>query len=80
MIEIWEPRYRDRKVLIANHKLTPGRDTEVKIVKGFYKGVYAVKWKDIANSNIEHMQVRRGGTMQVRAVPVEKLIRKGKDE
>lgn len=37
-ISVWEPRYHDRKVLIATHKV--GERNKVIIEKGAYAGTY----------------------------------------
>lgn len=40
VINIWEPRYHDRKVLIATHKVA--ERNKIIIEKGSYKGEYFV--------------------------------------
>lgn len=74
-IKIWEPRYRDRKVLLAEYRLPRGTGINVRIERGAFKGLYWVKNEDIKSSQVETMKTRTGKTLFVKAVPVEKLIR-----
>lgn len=76
MIEIWEPRYRDKKVLVACYKIPSGKGVEVKICKGAYKGVYEVSHETVISAPIERMNTRRGGSIEIRAIPLAKLTRK----
>ena len=73
MIEIWEPRYRDRKVLVASNKVRANQDVEIEITKGFYKGKYVVDYKEVENSAREKMATKRGGEIEVICIPLDKL-------
>ena len=75
IVKIIEPRYRDMTVLLARFKLPPGQDVNVQILKGARKGLYLAKSVDICNSPVESMKTRRGSTISIRAVPLEKLVR-----
>lgn len=71
MIEIWEPRYRDKKVLVASSKAKG--NIEIAITKGFYKGEYRVNAEDVLNSPKEMMATKSGGEIEVVCIPLEKL-------
>ena len=75
MIEIWEPRYRDKTVLLAQYRLHDNEDVDVKIVKGFYAGNYKVSAEDIRNAERETMKTKKGGEITVVIVPLEKLVK-----
>lgn len=75
MIEIKEPRYRDRTCLLAKYRIPCGQDVMVKILKGAYTGVYKVTNETICNSAEESMKTKAGGTIQMRAVPLDKMER-----
>ena len=72
-IKIFEPRYRDRKVLLARYKLPCGQDVEVEIMKGAYKGVYKVANEVIINSALEYMTTKQGKQIMMRAVDLDVL-------
>ena len=75
MIKIKSPRYRDRVVLLAKYRLPCGRDVEVEILYGAYKGIYKVKNEDIIKSPIEGMETRQGKIIAMRAVPLDIMER-----
>lgn len=75
MINIIEPRYHDRCVLIARYKIPAGSDIQVNILQGAYKGVYNIKNEDICKSPVEGMMTKTGKLMSVRAVPIDKMER-----
>lgn len=75
MIEIIEPRYHDRCVLIARYKIPCGKDIQIKILRGAYKGVYSIKNDVIIKSPVEGMMTKSGKMMSVRAVPIDKMER-----
>ena len=75
MIKIKEPRYRDRKVLIARYKIPCGTDFRIEIEKGAYKGIYKVSNELVCKSPIESMKTRAGAQMQMRAVSLDELER-----
>ena len=75
MIEIREPRYKDRRVLLARYKLPCGRDVDVRILKGRYAGVYHVTNNTICDSPIETMMTRYGKPIAMRAVLIDNMER-----
>lgn len=75
MIEIWEPRWKDRRVLIARYRIPAGQDFEIKIVKSAAKGIYRVTNDLICKSPIEVMKTKTGKEIQMRAVPLDELER-----
>lgn len=82
MIEIWEPRWHDRKVLIAEYKIPRGEeDFEIKITKSCLKGTYKVpKWL-VRESMVEPMKTKKGETVDMVAVSLDKLEEyNGKEE
>ena len=74
-IKVWEPRYHDGICLVAKYKIPFGNDIEVEIEKGAYKGLYKVLEKDICESKIENMKTKRGKLIEMRAIPLSKLVR-----
>ena len=79
MIEIWEPRYRDKTVLLAEHRLRTGEDADVKITKGYYAGNYKVDSETLANAERETMKTKKGGEITVVIVPLDKLVKEEND-
>lgn len=75
MIVIKSPRYRDRVVLLARYKLPAGRDVDVKVLYGAYKGMYRVTNEVICQSPIEGMETKQGKIMAMRAVPIDAMER-----
>lgn len=75
MITIKSPRYRDRTVLLARYRLPCGKDVEVKITEGAYKGVYKVSNDVICNSPIEGMETKQGKIIAMRAIPLDAMER-----
>jgi hypothetical protein len=69
MIEIWEPRWKDRTALIAKYKVTQGVNeivfTKAKCLKG---KVFTIEGSEIAKYPIES-----NGTIPCYAVPMERL-------
>lgn len=74
-IKIWQPRYRDNTCLVARFRIPCGGDIEVEILKGARKGLYKVMNRDICDSPIEKMRTKQGKLIDVRAIPLTKLIR-----
>lgn len=72
MIEIWSPRYHDRKVLIAKYKVVSGRNdirfTKAKSLKD--------KMFSIEGSEIIKYPLETNGTIQCYAVDLDKLLEK----
>lgn len=77
IIHILEPRYRDRRVLVARWRIPAGGDIVLAIQKGTYKGLYKASNKVICNSPIEPFTTKAGATFQVRAISVDDLERMG---
>ena len=75
MITIKSPRYRDRTVLLARYRLPCGKDVEVKITEGAYKGLYKVRNEAIINSPIEGMETKQGKIIAMRAIPLDAMER-----
>lgn len=76
MIEIWEPRYRDRSVLLAKYKVKQLRSSngvEVKIEKGAYKGNWVVPNDVLDESKEEKMKTKNGTEIEMIAVPLERM-------
>ena len=73
MIEIWEPRYRDRTVLVASHKMPSRADIELNITRGAYKGRYFVDGDYARSCTKEKMKTKNGGEIEVVVIPLDKL-------
>lgn len=73
MIKIWQPRWRDRVVLIARYRIPAGQDFNIEITQGTAKGVYRIKNDLICKSPIESMKTRTGKTIQMRVVPLDEI-------
>ena len=70
MIEIYAPRWRDRVVLIAKYKVTPGAN-KVRFTKaGSYNGIYNVDSSVIYKSPLD-----TNGRIDCYAVPFSELER-----
>jgi hypothetical protein len=73
-IEIFQPRWHDRKVLIACHKV--GVDNEIVFTKApTLPGVYTIK-----GSEVEQCPKESNGVINCYAVPLDKLRRKDGEE
>lgn len=75
MIKIWQPRWRDRRVLIARYKIPAGCDFNIEITQSTAKGVYRVSNELVCKSPIESMKTKSGKAIQVRAIPLDELER-----
>lgn len=75
MIEVWQPRWKDRRVLIARYKIPAGQDFKIKITQSAAKGIYKVTNDLVCKSPIEQMKTRAGKFIQMRAVPLDQLER-----
>ena len=67
-MEIWYPRYHDRKVLIAKYKVE--RDNEIVFTKA--KHLQGMKFR-ISGREIEKYPIETNGTVDCYAVPFDKL-------
>jgi len=66
-IEIWQPRWHDRKVLIAKHKV--GQHNKVVFTKApTLEGEYYISGTEVKKYKLEH-----NGTISCYAVPLDKL-------
>ena len=74
MITIKSPRYHDRKVLLARYRLPCGKDVDIEILYGAYKGKYKVPNSVICKSSLETMKTRNGNSISMRAVNLDELI------
>lgn len=74
-IEIWEPRYRDRTVLIAPRHLPKSGEAHVKITKGSFKGKYTIKEEDYKSAKADIIRAKNGATFSVVVVPLDKLTK-----
>lgn len=67
MIDIIQPRWHDRKVLIAQRKVGPKRNI-IKITEGAAKGRY-----EMSGIAIKSYPLESNGVIPCYAVPLEKL-------
>ena len=72
-IEIWEPRYRDRTVLIAPRHLPKSGPAYVKVTKGSFKGNYEIAEEDWKAGRSDVIRAKNGSTFNVVAVSLDKL-------
>lgn len=70
MIEIWNPRWHDRKVLIAKHKVTAGVNEIVFTKAKSLPGRFQVLGSEIVKHPLES-----NGTIDCYAVPLDSLLR-----
>ena len=70
MIEIWEPRYKDKVALIAKYKVCSGWN-EIVFTKA--KHLKGMKFK-IQGSDIVKHPLGNNGSISCYAVPMDKLI------
>ncbi|MBR2766819.1 hypothetical protein IKF63_01180 [Candidatus Saccharibacteria bacterium] len=77
MLEIFEPRYRDRVVLAARYKITPGYPVKLRIKKGAYKGDWVAPSSVVAKSPVEKMKTKAGALIEMKAIPLDSLERAG---
>lgn len=74
---IWEPRWRDRTVLLAERKI--GRQNNIHITyinkNGFreFPNPFFILGEVARQYPLEDMQTKKGGTLKVRAIPLSKL-------
>ena len=71
MIEVWQPRYRDRVALLTSSRLPCGQDVDLRIKSGAYKGEYRVPNSVITKSPVEPLSTRGGRTIQMRVVSLD---------
>lgn len=80
VISVWEPRYRDKMVLVKSDRIEPGKDLEIEITKGFYKGKYTVDSSVPPLCKHEKMETKRGGLVDMTIIPLDKLMKQENDE
>lgn len=68
MIEIWAPRWHDRKVLIAKYKVCNGKNVII-----FTKGTLKGKKFYIMGSDLVKHTLETNGTISCYAVPLDDL-------
>ena len=68
MIEIWEPRWHDRVVLVAAYKVAVGINT-IKFTRGRLKGLIFKIHSDI----IQKCPITTNGKIRCYAIPLETL-------
>lgn len=73
-LEVWQPRWRDKVVLLADRKL--GEHNIVTITKAgkSWDGKWYVSGKTARLYPIEQLKTKSGSTLPVRAVPLDELI------
>ena len=74
-IKIKEPRYKDMVVLVARYRIPCGKDFNVEIEKGSYKGLYKVSNEVVCKSAIDSFKTKQGKTLSVRAIKIDDLVR-----
>ena len=74
MIDIWQPRWKDRKVLIATYKVKPGKNKVTFSKTKCLPGVYEVEGKDIVKYPVES-----NGTIGCYAVPLDVVVGEKKE-
>lgn len=72
-IEIWQPRWHDKKVLVAKFRIRPEQDVFIEIKESVWKGKYRIDYQDIVASDVETMKTKAGGKIEVIAVPLDKI-------
>lgn len=75
MIEIWQPRWKDRTVLVARYKIAYGQDFKIKITQSAAKGIYLVKSAVCRDAHIEKMKTKQGKDIEMKVIPMDKLER-----
>ena len=69
MIKIWNPRWHDKKVLIAKYKVHPGVN-QIKFIKGTLKDrTYYILQENIINSPVES-----NGKISCYSVDLDKVL------
>lgn len=69
MIEVWSPRWHDRRVLVAKYKVRKGKNI-IKITEGVAKGRYSMS--EIA---IRSYPLESNGVISVYSLPLDKMER-----
>lgn len=70
-IIVWEPRWHDRVVLVANHKLQ--EHNEIVIKYKTYPNPFYISGTVARSFPLEQLKTKAGTTMAVRAIPLVEL-------
>jgi hypothetical protein len=70
-IIIWEPRWHDRVVLVADRKI--GEHNEITIKHRDFPNPFYITGKTARTFPLEEMATKRGGLLAVRAIPLREL-------
>jgi hypothetical protein len=76
VIEIWQPRWKDRVVLIATYRVV-GQTTKIKFTKAKSLGTSVF---EISSDVIKRFPIESNGTISCYAVPLDLIIGKKPDE
>lgn len=72
-IIVWEPRWHDRVVLVADYKLA--KDNLIQInYKDFPEPFYLTSER-ARQFPLEQMKTKKGGTIAMRAIPIDELAK-----
>ena len=77
MVEINQPRYHDRVVLVGAWKWSRGYDMPIRIKYGAYKGDYRIPNKALAEAPLEYIKSKTGRELRMLAVPLDLLEKIG---
>lgn len=72
-ILVWEPRWHDRTVLIADYRLFEHNEVVISH-KDFPKPLYLSKER-ARQFPLEQMKTKRGGRIAVRVIPIDELVK-----
>ncbi len=77
MFVIWEPRWRDKTVLLADRKITRHNDVHItykdKNGARLYPNPFYISGLEARKYPIEEMKTKKGDYLRVRAIPLSKL-------
>lgn len=72
-VVVWEPRYHDKKVLVATRRLAQF-PLHIKITKGAMQGDYYVEEEDIKDCSKTMIKWKGGdGETEMTCIPLERL-------
>lgn len=70
--EVWNPRWNDRKALIADYKI--GTHNQINFPKAkSLAGDWYISGKEAKTFPLEPLKTKAGGTMNVRVIPLDAL-------
>lgn len=70
-ILIWEPRWHDRVVLVADRRILP--ENEVLIQHREFPRSFYITGEEARKYPLEQMRTKQGSTIAVRAIPLSEL-------